>query len=41
MEYRKQVLEAGGSAPAAQLVEGFLGRPFTFEAYRAWLREGE
>ena len=41
MEYRRKVLEAGGSAPAGQLVEAFLGRPFTFEAYRAWLEENE
>jgi thimet oligopeptidase len=40
-EYRRTVLEAGGSAPAADLVEAFLGRPFTFEAYRSWLEEGE
>jgi thimet oligopeptidase len=31
------VLEPGGSRPAAQLVEAFLGRPHGFEAYEAWL----
>lgn len=35
--YRKAVLAAGGSAPAAQLVRDFLGRDYTFDAYQAWL----
>jgi len=35
--YRTHVLEAGGSAPAATLVERFLGRPFSFAAYERWL----
>ena len=35
--YRDAVLAPGGTAPAAKLVEDFLGRPFSFEAYRAWL----
>jgi thimet oligopeptidase len=35
--YRKAVLEAGGSRPAAELVEAFLGRPFAFDAFAAWL----
>ncbi|GIH09682.1 Zn-dependent oligopeptidase [Rhizocola hellebori] len=35
--YRKKVLEAGGSAPAAQLVRDFLGRESTFDAYQIWL----
>jgi thimet oligopeptidase len=38
--YRKLILEPGGSAPAARLVEDFLGRPFSFDAWRAWLEEG-
>jgi thimet oligopeptidase len=33
------ILEPGGSAPAARLVEDFLGRPFNFEAWRRWLEE--
>jgi thimet oligopeptidase len=37
--YRKTVLAAGGSAPASVLVERFLGRPFSFEAYQAWLNK--
>jgi thimet oligopeptidase len=35
--YRKAILEPGGSKPAAELVEDFLGRPHGFEAYEAWL----
>jgi thimet oligopeptidase len=36
-DYRDTVLAAGGSAPAAELVRDFLGRDYTFEAYKAWL----
>ncbi|HYM81201.1 MAG TPA: M3 family metallopeptidase [Candidatus Limnocylindria bacterium] len=39
--YRMAVLAPGGSAPAAQLVEKFLGRPFDFKAYQAWLNDEE
>jgi thimet oligopeptidase len=35
--YRDRVLAAGGSRDAADLVEDFLGRPYTFDAYAAWL----
>jgi thimet oligopeptidase len=35
--YRDTVLAPGGSAPAAELVERFLGRPYDYAAYRAWL----
>jgi thimet oligopeptidase len=35
--YRKTVLAAGGSAPAAELVRNFLGRDYTFDAYQSWL----
>jgi thimet oligopeptidase len=35
--YRDAVLKPGGSKPAAALVRDFLGRDYTFEAYRAWL----
>jgi thimet oligopeptidase len=31
--YRKTVLEPGGKKDAAELVEGFLGRPYSFEAF--------
>jgi thimet oligopeptidase len=37
--YRRLILEPGGSAPASRLVEGFLGRPVSFEAWRRWLEE--
>ena len=37
-KYRRAVLEPGGSRPAAQLVENFLGRPFNFKAYQTWLQ---
>jgi thimet oligopeptidase len=39
--YRKEILEQGGGKPAAQLVAEFLGRPYDFKAYEAWLREGD
>ncbi|MEV5000269.1 M3 family metallopeptidase [Nocardioides sp. LML1-1-1.1] len=35
--YRDHVLVPGGSGDAADLVAGFLGRPFAFDAYAAWL----
>lgn len=35
--YRRAVLEPGGSKPAADLVRDFLGRPYNFAAYEAWL----
>ncbi|MCU1537992.1 MAG: Thimet oligopeptidase [Humibacillus sp.] len=35
--YRDRVLAPGGRRDAADLVEDFLGRPYTFEAYAAWL----
>jgi thimet oligopeptidase len=35
--YRQVILAPGGAAPAAQLVETFLGRPYDFAAYQAWL----
>jgi thimet oligopeptidase len=40
LRYRRAVLDPGGSKPAVKLVEDFLGRPFSFEAFRAWLNEG-
>ena len=36
-DYRREVLEPGGGKPAAQLCEGFLGRPYDAAAFRAWL----
>jgi len=35
--YREAILAPGGSRPAAELVERFLGRPQTFDAFAAWL----
>jgi thimet oligopeptidase len=37
--YRDLVLAPGGSKDAADLVQDFLGRPYTFEAYAAWLAD--
>lgn len=36
-QYRKKVLEPGGSKEAGSLVADFLGRPYSFEAFQAWL----
>ena len=35
--YRASVLEPGGSKDAADLVRDFLGRPFSFDSFAAWL----
>jgi thimet oligopeptidase len=35
--YREAVLVPGGSEDAAQLVQAFLGRPYGFDAFQAWL----
>ena len=35
--YRDRVLAPGGSRDAKDLVEDFLGRPYTFDAFEAWL----
>jgi thimet oligopeptidase len=37
--YRDRVLTPGGSKDAAELVEDFLGRPYTFDSYAAWLAD--
>jgi thimet oligopeptidase len=39
-QYGETILAPGGSRPAAEIVEEFLGRPFNFAAYQAWLDEG-
>src|SRR5215470_6189767 len=39
--YRRAVLEPGGGKPAAELVADFLGRPYDFGSYEAWLKEGD
>ena len=38
--YRDNVLAPGGSQPANRLVESFLNRPFNFNAWQAWLDQG-
>ncbi len=35
--YRDLILAPGGTKDAADLVQDFLGRPYTFDAYAAWL----
>ena len=36
-QYRKKVLEPGGSKEAGALVQDFLGRPYSFDAFQNWL----
>ena len=38
-KYRRAVLAPGGSKPAAELVKDFLGRPYGFKSYEAWLNQ--
>jgi thimet oligopeptidase len=38
MRYRRAVLEPGGSRPAQELVQGFLGREVSMQALRGWLQ---
>jgi thimet oligopeptidase len=40
-KYRDTILVPGGSKPAATLVRDFLGRPFDFGAWEAWLNREE
>jgi thimet oligopeptidase len=35
--YRKAILEPGGSRDAEDLLQEFLGRPYSFDAFEAWL----
>ena len=35
--YRDEILAPGGSRDAADLVESFLGRPYSFDAFERWL----
>jgi len=39
-EYRHKVLDPGGTEDAADLVKNFLGRPYNFKAFEAWLNRG-
>lgn len=36
-EYRRTILDPGGSKPAAELVRDFLGRDHSFEAFTNWM----
>lgn len=38
--YRRLILSSGGTRPANEMVEEFLGRPFNLEAFRAYLEGG-
>jgi len=37
--YKEKILVPGGSKPAAELVEDFLGRPYTLDAYEEMLKK--
>jgi thimet oligopeptidase len=39
-DYRKAILDRGGTQPAAELVRAFLGRDVSLDAYRANLQKG-
>ncbi len=38
-KFRRTILDQGGARPAAHLVGDFLGRPFTFGAFEAWINQ--
>lgn len=40
IRYRKMILEKGSSRDAEDLVNGFLGRKYSFKVYREWLIAG-
>ena len=37
LRYRRDVINRGATAPAAELVKGFLGRPQSVEALKRWI----
>ncbi len=37
LHYRQTILEPGGSQDAENLIHNFLGRPYSFDAFGAWL----
>ncbi len=41
MRYRAAVLDRGGSQPGTQLVQNFLGREQSLEAFESWIRSGQ
>jgi thimet oligopeptidase len=40
MRYRREVLEPGGSKPARELVQAFLGREVSMSALKGWIKQG-
>ena len=38
--YRDEILVPGGSDDAAHLIARFVGRPYSFDAFSAWLEGG-
>ncbi len=38
--YRAEILERGASRDAQDMVEAFLGRPYSFDAYAEWVSQG-
>ncbi len=36
-KYRNSILGASGTKPAAEMIQDFLGRPYSFQAYADWL----
>ncbi|HET6700572.1 MAG TPA: M3 family metallopeptidase [Gemmatimonadaceae bacterium] len=40
LRYRDKVLAPGGTKPAAELVQDFLGRPYDLRAFKEWLAGG-
>ncbi|MBW2735582.1 MAG: Zn-dependent oligopeptidase [Deltaproteobacteria bacterium] len=38
LAYRQAVLEAGGSVDAEKMMQNFLERPYSFDAFRRWLQ---
>ena len=39
MRYRREVLEPGGSRPARELVQAFLGREVSMQALKGWIEK--
>jgi thimet oligopeptidase len=38
-DYRQKILEPGGNREASRMVNDFLGRDYSLEAFRNWLRK--
>ncbi|MCI4369365.1 MAG: Zn-dependent oligopeptidase [Thermoplasmata archaeon] len=38
--YAREILEAGATRPAKEMIERYLGRPWNPDAFRAWVQEG-